>query len=136
MEIPFGAPILVVKDPWITMLVEGTKTMEIRGFRCKKQKGERVHFSKSGTGTIIGSARFVESVYFESEEEMRAEEGKHCVPSTSKVPYKKIHGWVFADAKKMHPIKYNVKRGSVVWRKYEPVTTNDEMQPIQSSIVY
>ena len=121
MEIPVGASILVVREPWVSMILDGKKTMEIRGFKCNKTPGEYVYFSESGTGTIAGVARFVESIRFHTEEEMRNSQDKHCVPAYAHVPYKKIYGWVFSDAQRIPPVKYHVKRGSIVWRKYMPV---------------
>ena len=37
--VKIGAPILKVSDPWLTMLLDGVKTWEIRGSTCLKDPG-------------------------------------------------------------------------------------------------
>ena len=36
-EVPEGASILIIQQPWIDLILDGRKTLEIRGRICKKQ---------------------------------------------------------------------------------------------------
>ena len=37
-----GASILIVQNPWLSLMLDGLKSLEIRGQRSNKQAGERV----------------------------------------------------------------------------------------------
>ena len=115
-----GAPILVIKKPYIDMIISGQKTLEIRGAPCRKPVGTRVFLSASGSGTICGSAIFSGSVGPISLEDWDAYRAMHRVEG-NELMYKKTFGWSFVQAEVVDPpIPYMVKRGSIGWRRYEP----------------
>ena len=116
-RIQLGAPILVVKRPWVDMLCDGSKTIEVRRSHCRKPNGTIVYFSESGTGCIVGKARFVESVELVADwQERRAE---HRVETVAPPYGNKTHGWRFVDPTRIDPpVPYVVKPGAIVWRKY------------------
>ncbi|KAL3906086.1 MAG: hypothetical protein SGPRY_010681, partial [Prymnesium sp.] len=56
--VPSGSSILIIQRPWIDLILNGQKTLEIRGKPCKKQR-ERIYLALSGGGGIIlGSVKF------------------------------------------------------------------------------
>ena len=58
-HIPRGASILIIQRPWIDLILDGHKTLEIRGKHCNK-RNERIYLALSGGGgVVIGSATFV-----------------------------------------------------------------------------
>ena len=119
-----NAPILVMKAPWFDMLLNGTKSLEIRGTRCAKSIGTRVYFSKSGTGTISGFARFAGCegpLSLQRYDELIPE---HCVKDIDSLPYARTFSWRFEGAEWLtQEIPYVVKRGSIGWRKFQAVTS-------------
>lgn len=115
-----GDPILVIKKPYIDMILRQEKTIEIRGSPCRKEVGTRVFLSASGSGTICGSAIFSGSVGPMSLEDWNAYRAMHKVDDANPM-YKKTFGWSFVGAEVIDPpISYLVKRGTISWRRYEP----------------
>ena len=58
--IPKRAPILIIQDPWVSLILDGHKTFEVRGTPCKKSAGEKIYLALSGGGGIVvGEATFV-----------------------------------------------------------------------------
>ena len=119
------APILVIKEPWISMILNGRKSVEIRGTACAKVKGTRVYFSKSGSGKIYGYAEFAgcEGPLDISEWDNLRE--CHCVTlkEVGILPYTRTYGWKFENARWLsEEIPYYIRRGSIGWRKYQPKT--------------
>lgn len=114
-----GDPILVVKPKWCKLLLDGHKCLEIRSTTCKKKRGTCVWLSASGTGTVCGYVTFVESIELDqSAWEARADE--HLVLSPTSL-YKKTHGWRFKKPVRIADVPYAVKKGTVIWRKFEPL---------------
>ena len=118
--IEHGAPILVIQAKWLRKILDGDKTLEIRGTPCKKKVGPRVYLSASGSGTVCGSVTFVEcvgpmdaTVWSESVAQHRSDQAS--------MPYATTYGWRFANPIEIEPVPYVVKKGSIVWRKFCPV---------------
>jgi hypothetical protein len=119
-----GDPVLVVQKPWICKLLDGEKTLELRGTVCRKPANTIVYLSESGTGAISGCARFVGCNGPLDRETLVARFGEHRVTPDvlDAINYKRVYGWNFVDAARATvPIPYAVKPGSIVWRKYAPI---------------
>ena len=116
-----GAPILVIKPQWLKKILEGEKTLEIRSSACRKEIGTTVFFSPSGSGQITGCATFQSSTHVPSEDIWASLRLDHCVPGER--PYRNTHAWRFCNAVTIEPpISYTVRPGTVVWRKYSPLS--------------
>ena len=118
-----GDPILVVQEPWLTHLLSGRKTLELRGSPCRKPVDTIVYLSASGSGAIAGSVRFVGCPGPCDRAAIDARFDEHCVTCDvlDALKYTKVYGWRFADAMRApSPIPYAVKPGAIIWRKYEP----------------
>ena len=117
-----GDPILVVRQPWIDWLLDGTKTMELRGTACRKPVGTRVYLSRSGTGCVHGSVTFRGYVGPLTRHELEALVHEHRVLDVGSITYACTYAWIFDEASALDaPIPYAVSRGSVVWRFFSPV---------------
>jgi hypothetical protein len=106
---------LVVKSPWIDLILKGEKTWEIRGSNTKI-RGE-IALIKSGTGTILGTVDLVDSKPL-TLEEYQESEAYHRISkeSTFQAPYKKIHAWVLKNPVLFEdPIPYEHPQGAVIW---------------------
>ena len=126
--IPNDAPILVVKKTYISKLLSGTKTMEIRGSHSEKSRGTHVYLSQSGTGAIQGRVTFQGSALINAKE-WKASFPKHQVDLPA-LPYKRTHGWTFSDHVRFdQPVPYVVLRGSVCWRKFQPLVAQKKNSP-------
>jgi hypothetical protein len=119
-DIPLHAPILVVKAPWIDMLLDGRKNLEVRSGPCKKPLNQRVFLSRSGTGLVEGSVTFRGSVALSNLSDWNAERPNHRVPDDLPFYGSTTFGWRFSNPELMAtPVPYRVKRGAIVWRKFE-----------------
>ncbi|PLS18982.1 hypothetical protein CVD28_00850 [Bacillus sp. M6-12] len=106
---------LIIKKPWINLILEGKKTWEIRGSNAKI-RGE-IALIQSGTGKVFGTVELIESKEL-SLEQYQSSEAFHCIPEemTKVAPYKKIHAWVLQNPKRFHePIPYQHPQGAVIW---------------------
>ena len=120
-----GDPILVVQKPWIDKIMDGDKTLELRGTTCRKPVNTIVYLSESGTGTIVGRARFVGCDGPLDRETIDARFDEHRVTNNflDAANYRRVYGWRFVDATRASsPIPYAVKPGAIIWRKYAPAT--------------
>ena len=122
-DIPLDAPILVVRPPWLELLLDGAKTLEIRGTRCAKPAGTRVYLSESCMGTVAGYVTFAGCEGpFEDLDAFRARKAEHRVGGLEALPYKATYGWRFEGGRRLDtPVPYMIKKGSIVWRKFRPV---------------
>src|SRR5690349_14012974 len=91
---------LVIKEPWIDLILAGQKTWEIRG-TYTKQRG-KIALIKSKSGRIYGTCDIVDCVGPLSLDDLRANEPKHRVPPErqSIIEYPKIYAWVVANPKR------------------------------------
>ena len=113
-------PLLVVKEPWASMLLDGRKTMEIRGSACRKEEGTVVHIAKSGTSLVYGSVRFVRCVGPLSDSDFEALHPSHLA-NGEVCSYPKKYGWVF-DTPVLweEPVPYTHPQGAIGWVKWSP----------------
>ena len=103
------------------MLLDGSKTLEIRGMRCNKPEGERVYLALSGGGgVILGAVTFVACHGPLSRAAYAARAEGHCVAGDS-LPYGgSTFAWEFCSQVRFRePVQFLHKRGVVVWAKKE-----------------
>ena len=104
---------LIIKEPWIDLILDGKKVMEIRGSNTHVRG--TVALIKSGTGMVIGEVEIVDSITI-TPEEYRSYERFHKIQDTETLPYKKIHGWVMINPVRYEtPIPYKHPQGAVIW---------------------
>lgn len=120
-SIDVGAPILVVQAPWIDMILDGEKTLEVRGTACRKPIGERIYLSRSGSGAIMGSVVFLGSTPLSDDNTWSATRPEHRVQDVSPSYGGATHGWrLGAPERFAHHVPYRVRPGAIVWRKFAP----------------
>ena len=110
--------ILIIQEPWIDLILDGRKTLEIRGKPCKKQR-ERIYVALSGGGGIIlGSVEFVRCHGPLSSSQWESMAQQHCVGG-GKLPYgSSTYAWEMRSPIKFEePVRYEHKQGIVVWAK-------------------
>lgn len=86
-----GDRIMVVRQPWLNLILEGTKTMELR---ARKHWPGRVWLGMGGS--IYGWATISDAVAI-SFEDFRAREPEHRWPSGAEVPYPHPCGLILKD---------------------------------------
>lgn len=111
--------VLIVKKPWIDLIVSGDKTMEVRGGRTKKV-GQTIMLMASKTDYIIATAKIVDCIGPMDKELFETYRPFHkstdCNP-----PYETTYGWLLADVQRLdEPIYHKRKHGSIVFSIYDP----------------
>ena len=106
--------VLVVKEPWVGMILDGKKTWEIRGSATTKRG--KVHLAASGGGgVLIGQCQPVDC-YPVGRSELANNVTKHCIKDLARVRYKKPHAWVPEKAMRYSsPFTYKHQQGAITW---------------------
>lgn len=109
--------LLIVAEPWASLLVDGQKTWELRT-RSTKVRG-LIGIAAKGTGTIIGSVDLVGVHGPMTSEEMARFGAYHRVPSDSVAQYggkRGIFAWEVAEGQRFDgPVPYRHPQGAVIW---------------------
>lgn len=120
---------LIIKKKWLDLIVNGKKTIEIRGSDTKKQ-GEKIYLLESGTHKVTATA-VISSTYPISCSDWSEEREEHCVDisySDLKKRYKTPYAWVLSD---VAPIKdiwyYKHPQGAVIWVKNVEVVNKNQI---------
>jgi hypothetical protein len=82
---------LVIRQPWIGMILRGEKIWEMRG-QPWRYRGP-IALIEKGSGTVVGLARLVDDGPPLTETELRATFDKHRIPA-SELPIALREGWV------------------------------------------
>ena len=121
LVVPRGASILIIREPWIGLILDGHKTLEIRGTKCNKSEGHHIYLALSGGGgVIVGAVTFVACHGPLSRSEYTARAEEHCVAGDA-LPYgASTYAWeVRSPVRFSSPVAYHHKQGVVVWAKKE-----------------
>lgn len=106
---------LIIKEPWIDLILDKKKKWEIRG-TATKIRG-RILLIKSGTGCVWGEADLVDCFSI-SIEQLQNTYFQHRIPieKISSIRYGHPHVWVLANPKRYGiPVPYNHPNGAIVW---------------------
>ncbi len=119
---------LIIKKKWLDLIVNGKKTIEIRGSDTKKE-GEKIYLLESGTHKVAATA-VISFTYPISCSDWSEEREKHCVSisyADLKRKYKTPYAWVLTDVEPIEDVWfYAHPQGAVIWVKdVQPI---DEMQ--------
>ena len=108
--------VLIVKNPWLDMILSGSKTWEIRGVHTKKRG--KIHLALSGGGgRIVGGCRLVDSFPIDRAE-LEKHVDKHCIDNTNTITYPRPHAWVMLDPVRYDkPFAYKHPYGAIKWVK-------------------
>lgn len=116
---------LLIKTPWIELILKGQKTWEIRS-RKSSVRG-RIALIKSQSGKIFGTVEMVACHGPFTKAEIMQHVEKHCVSAELMhvVDYKEFYAWEFRDAHVFkEPLPYQHPSGAVIW-----VTLTDDNVP-------
>jgi hypothetical protein len=110
---------LLIKPPWIDMILAGQKTWELRGSGTQ-HRGE-VALIQSGSGTVVGLTTLVDVLGPLSNAELLRSVSKHGVKASdirAGMRYAQTYAWVFEGARRLRsPVPYQHPAGAVIWVK-------------------
>jgi ASCH domain len=107
---------LLIRRPWIDMILDGQKTWEIRGARTSVRG--RIGLIASRSGTVIGVCDLVDCVGPLTAEEFRKNAKKAGMrPSEAKLgSYRQTYAWVLYMPRLLkQPVPYRHPSGAVIW---------------------
>lgn len=108
---------LVIREPWIGLILEGHKTWEMRS-RPTKIRG-RIALARQGSGLLVGTAELVEVRAPLTIEELMCTQQLHGIPPGQAHAVAAdgwLVPWVLADVRRFaQPVPYAHPRGAVTW---------------------
>ena len=111
---------LIIKKWWLDLILEGKKTLEIRGNNPKSHKDKKIALIESGTNKIRGTSKIYSVVRLWRETWFKDTQNFHCIPDDmeSIITYKKLYGWWLSTPEVFEkPVEYKIKPGAVIWVK-------------------
>ena len=113
-----GDSILVLREPWLSLILSGAKTLEIRSFR---KSPCNVFLSKAGTQTLYGQAHLCQAYPISSNEAWCALRSEHCVPGVERLYKERTHGIPLTHVECIRPVRYKPTPGAQSFAKFVPV---------------
>lgn len=119
---------LLVKPPWARLLVNGVKTVEVRG-KATERIGQRVAIAQSGSQLLVGEVSLEGCCLVAVRNEQGLLEDvpgaphtldslkyAHCIEDLTCIPYDKVYAWfVNNNLAYFNPVPYVHPRGAVTW---------------------
>lgn len=107
---------LIIREPWISAILNGRKTWELRG-SATRVRG-RIALIASGTGKVVGEVDVVGVHGPLTLSELKENEARHLVAvgTFSQVRYKNVYAWVMINPHRYEePVPYSHPQGAVIW---------------------
>ena len=98
-------------------ILDGYKTIEIRGAPIKKHVGKRIWLAASGSSAISGSAHFVECLGPLSAREWHTLRPLHCIGDDDRLYGDSTYAYVLCDPKRVAEKPFVRKRGAIIWQE-------------------
>ena len=104
---------LIIKQPWIDLILDGKKTWEVRGSNTKIRG--QIELIQSGSGLVVGECEIIDCKELSLKEYQNGFD-KHQIMSATVLPYKKTYAWVVANARRYEiPRRYKHPNGAIIW---------------------
>ena len=115
--------VLVLREPWLTKILRGEKTLEIRNRACRRGQT----WLACG-GNVYGSVNITDTSQM-TEKEFRNKGDQHHWPADQPPPYSKIVGWTLSEARVLEPpLPYWRPRAAMGWHLFRE---KEEDLPLQ-----
>ena len=106
--------VLVIKKPWLELILARKKIWEIRGSSTNKRCFIHLGLSGSG-GCILGGARLVDC-YALTRKKLADNVDKHRVTDIRKITYTRSYAWCLEGVKRYaKPLRYKCRPGAISW---------------------
>lgn len=113
---------LIIRSPWVEMILVGKKTWEIRGSNMHVR--DRIALIRGGSGLIVGTCDLVHVVGPLTLRQLRENAQKAGLERSeiSAKPYSKTYAWVLSNVRKLNrPRPYKHPSGAVIWVRLRSV---------------
>ena len=116
--------ILLIRPEWLDKIINGEKTIEIRGQKCQSKVNTTIGLAYCGPNVNKIDRKIIATVYlsgykqYNTIEEYQTDRNKHCTHYET-LPYKKTYGWILENINRLdNPINFEYKKGAVIWVNY------------------
>lgn len=103
---------LIIREPWIEMILSGQKIWEMRSKRLRKRGP--VALIKAGSGLVVGVANLIDGLDRQTLGDMASNFDRHRVPKDmyERADFNWFYPWVLADVRRLRtPIAYQHQGG-------------------------
>lgn len=125
---------LIINDPWISLVLDGKKTWEMRS-RPTAIRGD-IGLIRKGSGLICGVVRIVGCGDPLDRDEMLSQIDRHRIPANmieSGEVEKWNRPWILEDARRLvSPVRYTHRSGAVTWVNLDPEVSDQIHRQITS----
>ena len=106
---------LVIKKPWVDLILAGAKIWEIRGAPTNLRGP--VFLAASGTRALVGRVT-ITNCFEIGHDDLPKYVHQHCIADCSIVRYKRVFAWALEGAERFEvPREYTHARGAITWVK-------------------
>lgn len=115
---------LIIRDPYVSQILDGKKTWEIRGKRTTIRG--RIGLIKGGSGTVVGTCDLFDVVGPLTLAEYRkgARRAGSEPREIDELPYDATYAWVLRHPVRLpEPVRYAHPSGAVIWVNLAPRVT-------------
>ena len=111
---------LTIKEPWISLILSGNKTWELRS-RDTRVRG-RIALIRKGSGTVVGVANLTATLPNLSRSDLMTTVARHQVPQQQiGLDFQWNVAWVLQGAQPLRePVPYRHPPGAVIWVNLPP----------------
>jgi hypothetical protein len=117
---------LVISEPWIGLILSGTKTWEMRTAPTRYRG--RVGLIRKGSGMVVGAADLVDSLRPIDAAGLAATRDRHGIPHSldaEAIKARWVHPWVLHNVYRLKQlIPAGQKAGQVIWVTLSPATVH------------
>jgi hypothetical protein len=109
---------LIIRRPWVEMILDGKKTWEMRGKRTRLRG--KIALIRGGSGLVVGTCNLVDVKGPLTLKEFRKNKRKAGFKPSEPclLPYETTYAWVVTGAKKFRrPRQYKHPSGAIIWVK-------------------
>ena len=108
--------LLVVKNPWLDLILSGVKIWDIRDAHTKKRG--KIHLALGGAGgRIVGQCEITDS-FAADKGNLGNHFSKHRIKDPTLIPYRRPHVWALSKARRFKkPFVYSHPQGAIRWVK-------------------
>lgn len=111
---------LIIREPWVSLILSGKKTWEIRGSNTARRG--RIGLIRSRSLSVVGHCVLQDSIGPLELDDLLKFTEKHRIPRdellSAGLPYRRTFAWIMADPVYFEtPRPYRHRSGAVIWAR-------------------
>lgn len=124
---------IVIAEPWISLILAGTKTWEMRGRPCR-HRGP-VALIRKGSGQVVGLADLADSRPALTDGKLSDAFAFHQVPHSQFFCRGRARWrcpWILEKFVSLEPVSYSHPKGAVIWVNLDPAVADAISSQLES----